>query len=243
MSRGCSPREASVRLVIVPHAGAGGSAGLGLAAVAPASWHVATVRLPGRESRLQEQPHTTFDCAVREVTTIIASIPGSAPLLVIGSCSGALTSYAALIPLEIDPETSFSLVAVSCPPPSYPPQSVAGGAWNARLHDLVRTGTLDPRIAANEDLARLTVPALLADISIASANTISLCSRLRSPILAIGGSDDVDCSPHRLREWSLFAERCETRTLPHGGTLLLRDSPIHIVGAILSEREFLGLPS
>jgi hypothetical protein len=111
--KGADPQDASIRVLIVPHAGAGAASGQGFAEHAPADWLVATARLPGRETRIRESV-PDLPGLVDDVVATARALPGTAPLLVVGVCFGAIVGLEAVRALQRDDGVRVAgMVAVS----------------------------------------------------------------------------------------------------------------------------------
>src|SRR3974377_2013971 len=63
--------QARVRLYCVPHAGAGASTFAKWATAAPSEIEIAAIQLPGRESRLDEEPLRRFAPAAQAIARLI----------------------------------------------------------------------------------------------------------------------------------------------------------------------------
>lgn len=241
---GADPERAVLRVLIVPHAGAGGASGQPFAAHAPDDWLVATARLPGRESRVRETGGD-LDALTADVTATIRDLPGSAPLLVLGVCSGAVIALEAL--RRSGSAGVAGLVVVSQWAVNEKPdpgrrllRDVDPGRDRAEVLDILRDfGGVPDALAANEEMLGLLLPAIVADIR---AVEDYVCEPFDPgvPLLTVFGDEDELCSEERTDDWSLFGPRTRTVWLP-GRHLLLVDEPEALATAVAENLDHWGL--
>ncbi|MGW3117781.1 thioesterase II family protein [Streptomyces sp. NPDC001107] len=235
--KGAAPENAALRLLIVPHAGAGAASGLAFAGHAPDDWLVATARLPGRESRIREAV-PELPGLVADVVATIRALPGTAPLIVVGVCSGAVIGLDAVREIERSGDgTVAGFVVVSQwavnerPDPARrllrdtdDPAEVL-----AVLQDF---GGVPETLAAQDEMLRLLLPAIVADMrAVEDYVADPATAAVNCPLLALFGDEDELCPEERTAGWSLFSEATRTVWLP-GGHLLLADEPAQLVEAI-----------
>ncbi|MEV0224407.1 thioesterase domain-containing protein [Streptomyces sp. NPDC050704] len=232
---GADPERAVLRVLIVPHAGAGAASGQPFAAHAPDDWLVATARLPGRESRIREAV-PGLDGLVADVAGTIRGLPGSAPLVVVGVCSGAVIALEALRRSGSAGVAGLAVVAQWAvnekPDPGRRVLRDADVADDrAEVLDILRDfGGVPDSLAANEEMLGLLLPAIVADIR---AVEDYFCEPFDPgvPLLAVFGDEDQLCPEERTDGWSLFGARTRTVWLP-GGHLLLADEPAALAAAV-----------
>jgi medium-chain acyl-[acyl-carrier-protein] hydrolase len=113
---------AAVVVYGIAHAGAGAAPWNAVAEHVPATIEVRGIRLPGREKRLRQPGHETVAAAAGEVAAVLAEDAAThgKPILVAGSCSGALLARVALGEVATG-VTVVGLVASRQPPPGEPP--------------------------------------------------------------------------------------------------------------------------
>lgn len=236
VSRGADPSVAALRVFIVPHAGAGASSGGPVASHTPADWTVATARLPGRESRVRERVDDIRGLAA-DVARSAADLPGRAPLLVVGCCSGAVIATEAVIALRReDPAMVAGLAVVSQWTPD------AAGIHGRRLlrdaKDLAETldvlndyGSIPSYLADDPALLSAVLPAILADWQAVEHHVVAADPPLSCPILVISGRDDPLCTPERVSGWSAYTRSVTFDRIP-GRHLLLVENPVGIASSI-----------
>ncbi|WP_353945254.1 thioesterase domain-containing protein [Streptomyces sp. HUAS MG91] len=233
---GARPEDAAWRVLLVPHAGAGAASGTAFAAHTPADWAVATARLPGRESRVREPVGGLAELTADVVATARA-LPGSAPLLVVGVCSGAVLALEAVRALQRTgdvPVAGFVAVSQWAVTEKPDPQ-------RRRLRDtddpeqileiLKEFGGVPASLAANEEMLALLLPSLVADLRAVEEYSSGPEPLLGCPLLAVFGDADPLCPEERTEDWELFSDRARTVWVP-GGHLLLTESPALLADAV-----------
>ncbi|MBO1335677.1 thioesterase II family protein [Streptomyces sp. VRA16 Mangrove soil] len=234
--KGADPREAAWRVLLVPHAGAGAAAGAAFASHAPADWAVATARLPGRESRVRE-PVGGLPGLTADVVATARALPGTAPLLVVGVCSGAVLALEAVRALQRDGDVPVAgFVAVSqwavTERPDPGRRLLRDTDDRAHVLDILREfGGVPEALAANEEMLALLLPSIVADMRAVEEYSSSPDPRLECPLLTVFGDEDPLCPQERTEDWELFATRTRTVWLP-GGHMLLTDEPALLADAV-----------
>ncbi|MCX5561677.1 thioesterase II family protein [Streptomyces sp. NBC_00038] len=235
--RGAAPQDASLRVLIIPHAGAGASSGLAFAEHAAAEWLVATARLPGRESRIRESV-PELPGLVADVVATVRSLPGSAPLIVVGVCSGAVIGLEVVRELQRDDSGRVvGLVVVSQWAVTEKPDP-----GRRLLHDtddrdqvleiLKEFGGVPASVSANQEMLQLVLPSIVADIRAVEEYSSDPDPLLACPLLTVFGDEDHLCPEERTADWSLFSENTRTAWVP-GGHMLLMESPAQVVDALV----------
>ena len=240
--KGADPEAAALRLLLVPHAGAGAASGLGFAGHAPGDWLVATARLPGRESRVREAV-PGLPGLVADVVATIRALPGTAPLLVVGVCSGAVIGLEAVREIERSGDGQVAgFVVVSqwavneAPDPAR--RFLRDTDDPAEVLDILREFDGVPEsLAAQPEMLGLVLPAIVADVRAVEAYVADpAVAAVGCPLLAVFGDEDELCPEERTADWSLFSAYTRTVWLP-GGHLLLADEPALLAEAIADHRD------
>ncbi|MYT74073.1 MULTISPECIES: thioesterase domain-containing protein [unclassified Streptomyces] len=233
---GARPEGAAWRVLLVPHAGAGAASGAAFAAHCPADWAVATARLPGRESRVREPVGGLAELTADVVATARA-LPGSAPLLVVGVCSGAVLALEAVRALQRTGDVSVAgFVAVSqwavTEKPDPGRRRLRDTDDPEEILDILREfGGVPASLAANKEMLALLLPSIVADMRAVEEYSSGPEPLLDCPLLAVFGDEDPLCPEERTEDWELFSDRSRTVWLP-GGHLLLTESPALLAEAV-----------
>ncbi|KFF99114.1 hypothetical protein IQ62_20715 [Streptomyces scabiei] len=232
---GADPAAAELRVLLVPHAGAGASSALAFRRHSPETWAVAAARLPGRESRIRE-PVPGLPGLVADVAVTARTLPGGGPLLVIGVCSGAVIALEAVRELQAtDPALVRGFVAVSQWAPDRTPDTTArpsvGLSDEEDLRKELRAyGALPDTIAA-DDLLRTYLPVIAADMRAVRDHRADPEPSLACPVLVVAGEDDPLCVKDRLSGWSLYSSTTRQVRFP-GGHMLLTEAPEQLARCI-----------
>ncbi|MCX4907726.1 thioesterase II family protein [Streptomyces sp. NBC_00878] len=238
--KGADPQDASLRVLIVPHAGAGAASGGGFAEHAPDDWLVATARLPGRETRIRESV-PDLPGLVDDVVATARALPGTAPLIVVGVCFGAVIGLEAVRALQReDTGRVTGMVAVSQWAVNEKPDPERRLLRDADDTDdtddvlaiLAGIGGVPETLAANEEMLKLVLPTIVADIRAVEDYSTGPDPLLRCPLLTVFGDEDPLCPEERTADWALFSENTRSVWLP-GGHMLLTESPALVVDALV----------
>ncbi|MFE9926441.1 thioesterase II family protein [Streptomyces sp. NPDC005774] len=225
---GADPTAAKLRVLLVPHAGAGASSALAFRRHSPETWAVAAVRLPGRESRIRE-PVPDLSGLVADVAASARTLPGSGPLLVVGVCSGAVIALEAVRELQsTDPALVGGFVAVSQWAPDQASNTTARPGASptdeADLREELRAYGALPDSIADDDLLRTYLPVIAADMRAVRDHRADPDPPLSCPVLVVAGEHDPLCGEDRLAGWSLYSGTTRQVRLP-GGHMLLTEAP------------------
>jgi surfactin synthase thioesterase subunit len=229
-----------LRVLIIPHAGAGAASGLAVAEHAPDEWLVATVRLPGRESRIRESV-PDLPGLVADVVATVRSLPapGTAPLIVVGVCSGAVIGLEVVRELLRDRDGSgdvAGLVVVSQWAVNEKPDPgrrlLRDTDDRDQVLDILREfGGIPASVAANQEMLQLVLPGIVADMRAVEDYWSDPEPLLTCPLLTVFGDEDHLCPDERTADWSLFSENTRSAWVP-GGHMLLAESPAVLVDAL-----------
>ena len=231
---GADPDTASWRVLLVPHSGAGASNARVLSPYLPPDWLLAAARLPGRESRIRE-PVGDLASLAADVAATARALPGTAPLLVVGVCAGAVIALEAARTLQdTDPKLVAGLVTVSYWSVDRPPHTtrlLPDGDDAEELMAAVRGFGYVPQHVAEEDMARTYLPLIVADMRAVQDHRSGPDPVLTAPLLVVSGHEDPLCPPERVAGWGPFAERTRQARIP-GGHMLLVERPAELVETI-----------
>ncbi|MFD4522928.1 thioesterase II family protein [Streptomyces sp. NPDC058470] len=238
-------------MLIIPHAGAGAASGLAFAEHAPAEWLVATVRLPGRESRIRESV-PDLPGLVADVVATIRSLPGpgTAPLIIVGVCSGAVIGLEAVREILRDGsihdgrDRVAGLVVVSQWAVNEKPDPgrrlLRDTDDRDQVLDIIREfGGVPTSVAANQEMLQLVLPGIVADMRAVEDYSSDPEPLLGCPLLTVFGDEDHLCPDERTADWSLFSENTRSAWVP-GGHMLLAENPALLVDALVGNLDQFG---
>ena len=195
--------DARLRLFCFPYAGGGASIFRTWQQSLPREVDVCPVQLPGRESRLREEPFDRLGPLVRTLAEVLEPYT-DLPFAFYGYSNGALVSFELARELRRRgmraPEHIF---AAACPAPHLPDK-------DPPIHDLPddevvaemrRLNGTPEEILENEELMRLLIPLLRADAAIHETYVHEEEEPLDVPITAIGGLDDPKAERGEMEAW------------------------------------------
>ncbi|OLR93051.1 thioesterase II family protein [Actinokineospora bangkokensis] len=214
---------AALRLVCVPHAGAGPSSfARWIAELAP-DVEVCIAALPGRESRFTEPPVTDVDVLADELTAATAGLGADLPVALFGHSMGAVLAYEVAHRLPTPPA---HLVASGSLPPQVPDLDpriahLPDAEFLARVRAY---GGIPDAVCADPDLLALLLPVLRADFAACEGYRFTERPPLDCPVTALCGSGDRYVDEAALGRWGeLTTGECVTRVIGAGHFNLVED--------------------
>jgi medium-chain acyl-[acyl-carrier-protein] hydrolase len=225
---------ARLRLICLPHGGAGASFYGPWRELLPAEVDLVAIQLPGREDRLFEQPFARLDPLVRTVAQAIRPYL-TLPCGFFGHSGGALIAFE----LARELERRFNVSALHLFVAGWPAPHTRSHAVpihqlpDAQFLDAVREiGGMPPDTPDNADLLQLLLPGLRADFSLSEQYVYRSGPALRCPITALGGSHDPRVSLDELEGWGEHTQRQFSVRLFDGGHFFVRDAAPEVVGCL-----------
>ena len=200
------PRPAAaLRLYCLAHAGAGASVFVSWAAAAPPEIEIAAIRLPGRETRLDEEPLRRLAPAARSIAELI--LRGDArPFALFGhSLGGRLAVHVASLLEDTDRHPEHLFVSAT---PFVPRQrflhKLDDAAFIRAIAD--RFGPLPVQITNDPELLSLFARPLRADFE-ALETDHQPPRRLDIALTVISGSRDTVVASSELAGWQEWSSR------------------------------------
>ncbi|MEU5852884.1 thioesterase II family protein [Saccharopolyspora shandongensis] len=193
--------EAAARLFCLPYSGCGASMYRHWPAMVE-GLEICPIQLPGRENRLRERPHETYQELAAEVIDAIGPHLDR-PFGFFGHCGSALSSYEIAVQLARSGGPVPTCVFVSS---QVAPQEGPFGSYlemdDVELAEEVRRlirelGGVEPR----EDLVRLSLRVMRADVDANAKYRMAEAVRLPCRVSAIGWKDDVNIRPDQMTGW------------------------------------------
>ncbi|MFE4588975.1 thioesterase II family protein [Streptomyces laurentii] len=201
--------ESGIRLLCLPHAGAGATAyrtwGQGL----PEQIKACPVQPPGRERRRREEPFTRVDSLTRALAKEIAgSVRG--PYALFGHSTGALCAF----------ETAREMRRIGAAPPVHlfvsgrrapqlpmPRHDVGAMTVPELAQALRRLGGTPEEVLSNPELLALLQPVLAADFSVNETYAHVAEDPLDLPVTAFAGIDDTGADVALMEPWESQTSR------------------------------------
>lgn len=211
--------EPKIRLICLPYA-AGGTGlfrtwadGLG------DEVELLSVVLPGHGSRIHEPPYESWAPLLGDAFTALAPYLDEPHAFYGHSFGGRLAYELAQLTATLRPGRTRHLFVSGCRHPGHPQalpylHQLSDGAFL----DALRTGYGVPEeVLRDEDLVRLKLPALRADVRLAELWRDWHPRRLTVPVTAISGRDDLIDNRASMRGWCDYTEAdCELVEVPGG---------------------------
>lgn len=212
-------RRGDLSLLCLPFAGGGSSAFHGWPDALPANIDVWTVRLPGRESRLGEEPYRDLGELITALLPEVAGLAGK-PYALFGHSMGALVGY----------ELARGLRQAGLPEPRW---LVASGhnaphvaSHSRQLHtmpdgmliDALRSyGATPDTLLAQPELLEVFLPTIRADFAMVETYVHRPGAPLRCPVAVFRGVADAGVSVAGCQAWAeLTTAATVQRSFPGG---------------------------
>ncbi|MBM7790000.1 thioesterase II family protein [Tenggerimyces flavus] len=221
-------------LLCLPFAGAGAGLFHQWRRASVGSLDIRPLLLPGRESRIEEEPHTSLADAVADLFVQASkAIEHDGPIGVFGHSLGAVLGYELAWRLVEDGRTDVRLFASGSPAP-----------WRRRV-ERAKDLSDDEFVEHVEELAgyrheglhepelrELLLPALRADVELHEAYAPTHRDPLPAPIVALRGTDDLLVSRAETEEWKEATSASFELVELTGGHMYLVDAGSAITGQI-----------
>ena len=218
-------------LYAFPHAGAGAAAVAAMCRAVAAGGATAAVRLPGRESRMDEPPIADLATVADEVARQIVAHARDRRIHLYGHCSGALLAYEVAARL---PAARLAVLVVSAhPAPDRVPRTYA---WqlpdDAFLDRVEQDGYLPVAVRSDPELIELVIAPLRADYEAIEMHRSALTVLAGTPILGLMGRDQQTVTEDEMRAWAGFAGGGFRLVRLPGGHNQLRDNAAAVADAV-----------
>jgi surfactin synthase thioesterase subunit len=222
---------ATARVFCIPHAGCGASV-FGNWPAERAGVEFLPVELPGRLTRFTDRMPGTFQ-------ELAAALLGAlqpyldVPFAFFGHCWSALAAYEATAQLQAagGPDPARLFVSSQVAPQDGPVGRMLDmddAALTAELEETIR----DQGNTPHPQLVAVYLNVLRADIETSRRYVVPAPLRLRSPITAIGWSDDTDVRPDRMSGWAACGETAFTVLAGHHHRFL--DAPPELLDLLVA---------
>lgn len=232
-------RQASsqVRLFCFPYAGGGASVFHNWPDGVPDEIEICAIQLPGREERIVDAPYDRLPSLIPPLAEALRPLLDM-PFAVFGHSMGALIGFefARCIRREVGLEPVHLFVsghrAPQLPDP-YPPSFQLN---DTKLLKVLRRLNGTPReIFDNEELQRLVVSIMRADLAVCETYDYSPDAPLDCPISAFGGLADREVSRAALTPWRAQTSSTFVLRMFPGGHFFIRETGTLLLEAISSE--------
>ncbi|MCI5047989.1 MAG: alpha/beta fold hydrolase [Aquisalinus sp.] len=235
-----APRPmARIRLICVPHAGAGASIYQKWSSQLPETIELLALQLPGREERLVENPFTSWQPMHESVCRALDRLPPG-PVAFFGHSLGAM------IALEAARYVSTGgrrLKHVFVSGRHWPGDSVEEGIDISQLTDnkmltlfTARYGTQGAAME-NPEVREMVLPVLRADFSLLMSCPEMRAEPLPCPVTVFSGSEDPGTADKDLSLWQAETRAAFSHHVIPGGHLFHMERPEEVLQHIRSHLE------
>lgn len=234
----CNPRpDARLRLFCFPYAGGGATFYRDWASALPPQVDVCPVQLPGRETRIREEPLTELDSLVEEAAAALSPY-FDRPYCFVGYSMGALVAFELARHLHRDYGTCPShLITCGYRAPHLSHSSTL-------RHDLPRDefikelGDLEGTPSAaleSPELIDFMLPIIRADCRICDLYEFRNDEPLPCSITAYGGTEDADAGEAMLLPWRDLTRSTFSLKMFPGGHFFVQNSRREFLTAVAAE--------
>ncbi|MGR4884941.1 thioesterase II family protein [Streptomyces sp. LARHCF249] len=198
------PKECA--LYAFPHAGAGVTTVRRLCVELSDAFDAFAVRLPGRESRLEEPAQTVMPELADKLADELLRHAEGRPVVLFGHCAGSTIAYE--VARRLGPARVRALVVSSHPAPGSVRREPTWALPRAEfLQQVVTDGYLPAQLLSNEELLDIVEPALRADYELIETYELELyesgaAGPVAVPTVAVRGRDDHTVDPAQIDAWS-----------------------------------------
>ncbi|MCB0191743.1 MAG: thioesterase [Anaerolineae bacterium] len=197
--------QARLRLICFPYAGGGASIFRTWPAHLPRNVDVWAVRLPGRENRLAETPHSRITPLIENLTALLRPHL-TVPYALFGHSLGALVSFELARRVRQDRLTSPVHLFVSgrqapqIPDPDPPLHHLPETEF---VQQVKHYNGIPEAVFQEPELLQLMIPLLRADFAVNETYHYTPQTPLNCPISAFGGEHDATVPVDDLKAWQV----------------------------------------
>lgn len=227
--------SAALRLFCFPYAGVGASAYFPWAREIPRGIELVGIQLPGRESRIQEEPFGKLSCITDELVEHLHPHLDR-PYALFGHSMGALIGFEVARRLRQEGAPAPERLFVSARRAPTIQEALP------KIHKLPddefireirkRWGGIPDAVLREADLLQLLLPALRADVTVLETHIHTEGEPLDCPISAFGGTEDANLSHEDLHAWREHTRRDFRLRMFHGDHFFLRSQQRMILQAL-----------
>jgi medium-chain acyl-[acyl-carrier-protein] hydrolase len=191
-----------LRLFCFPYAGGGAHVYRTWATRMPPSVELCAINLPGRGTRLTEQPYNDAELLVVELARKLGPYLDK-PYAFFGHSMGAMVCFELARQLRSEGRPlPVHLFVSGCHAPQLPdPHPVLHLSEPEFLDEICELGGIPPELLENKELMDLIMPAIRADFSVVESYSYTEKPPLECPVTVFGGHDDHLMEPYHLEAW------------------------------------------
>jgi surfactin synthase thioesterase subunit len=201
--------RAKTRLFCIPYSGCGASMYRQWPRFLDDGTEICAVQLPGRENRLRERPHATYEAMADDLAEALKPYLDR-PYGLFGHCGSALGAYETAVRIveRGQPGPARLFVSSQVAPQDGPCGRFLGMTDEELLDEL---GRLVVELGGNpvRSLLELSLDVLRADIEANKLYHVAEPARLHCPITVIGWRQDVEVPHTTIGGWSVCGDTTE----------------------------------
>ncbi|MGW4381402.1 thioesterase II family protein [Kitasatospora sp. NPDC004531] len=228
---------ARVRLLCVPHAGAGPAAFHPWRPHLPPGVELWAVLLPGRETRLMEPPVGELALLLPQLCAAVARWrrASALPYVLLGHSLGALLGYELARHLSATGAGPERLVVSGHGAPHLPSTERLHLLPDEEFAARVREESAGHDALADPALRELLLPALRADFRLAETYAPTAGPALRCPVTTWAGAEDPGVPAEEIEQWAGYTTGRARHLLFPGGHLFPLDDPAAVLAALAED--------
>ncbi|MNW43447.1 Linear gramicidin dehydrogenase LgrE [compost metagenome] len=228
---------AKIRLFCFPYAGGGASVLSNWKRELPAHIHVCPVQLPGRESRMLEDPMDSVEAIVHSLVSEIVPFLHT-PFAFFGHSMGALIAFETARQLHLKHHVAPIHLFVSgktAPHLPYPRKSLHNLPDDQFKEELRLMQGTPEEVLQNDELMEIVMPHLRADFTAVESYVYRPGEVLPCPIAVFGGRQDHDVSVESLHAWQQHTNVPFQVQMLEGNHFFLHKQEQEVIGSVLRE--------
>lgn len=232
-----SGSAAKLRLFCFPYAGGGASVFNNWKRELPADIHVCPVQLPGRESRVLEEPMDSVEAIVHSLVSEFKPFLHT-PFAFFGHSMGALIAFETARQLHFKHHVAPIHLFVSgktAPHLPYPRKSLHTLPDDQFKIELQLMQGTPEEVLQNDELMDIVMPPLRADFTAVETYLYRPGEVLPCPISVFGGLEDHDVSIESLQAWQEHTKNSFQVQMLGGNHFFLHKQEQEIIGSVLHE--------
>ncbi len=226
-------RAAKARFFCFPYSGGSASAFRRWNDSLPPSVEVCAAQLPGRESRIGDQPFSNLDKLVDALIDVIHPLL-DLPFAFYGHSMGAWISFELARKLrdQHDLHPLHLFVGAVVPPDVPDKRELHKLGLDDVIECLRKTGDTEPVLLNNRELMEFMLPLIQADSAITELHEFTPGKPLQCPITAFAGKDDPLYTPAQAFDWQRHTQGALRTEVLEGRHLFMNTAAPHLLRLI-----------
>lgn len=230
--------QARLRLFCFPFAGGGASIYRTWQNSLPREIEVCAVQLPGRESRLRDEPFRRLGPLIEKLIEVLAP-EDELPFAFFGHSMGAIIAYHLTLRLrELKKPMPSMLLVSGRRAPFLPPEDddviyhLPDDEFKDKLREL--DGTPET-VLEHPELMELMLPLLRADFELVDTSETVTAEPLEMPVVAFGGLRDEEVQKEKLEAWTEVTRGSFRLRMFPGGHFFIQEDRNSLLGAVAED--------